>query len=138
VIDAELVGLFASSFAAATILPLASEVPLVLLVERSSTFAAPVLVATIGNYLGACTTYVLARAAAARLSHTSPDRHGAAFRWFHRYGAPALLLSWLPIVGDGIVVLAGAARVPFGRFSLWTVVGKGGRYAAVAWLAMSL
>ena len=55
---------------------------------------------------------------------------------FERYGAPALLLSWVPIIGDAIVLLAGVSRVKFVPFSMWTVVGKAARYAAVAWLAL--
>lgn len=131
----ELWALFASAFAAATILPLASEVPLALLVARDGEIFWPVAIATAGNYLGACTTYGLARLAAARFA-TPSDHPPRALRWFTRYGPPALLLSWVPVVGDGIVVLAGAARVPFTRFSAWTVIGKAARYAVVGWLAL--
>ena len=131
-----LLGLFASSFAAATILPLASEVPLVLIVRREQVFALPVLVATSGNYLGACTTFFLARAAAARLAPAHFDQHGRPAQWFRRYGAPALFLSWVPVVGDGIVVLAGGTGVPFMQFSIWTAAGKFARYAFVAWLVL--
>lgn len=132
----ELWALFASAFAAATILPLASEVPLALLVRRDGDWLWPVAVATLGNYLGACTTYGLARAAASRLSPSPAGTSARAFDWFHGYGAPALLLSWVPLAGDGIVVLAGAARVSFPVFSVWTAIGKAARYAAVGWLAM--
>lgn len=97
----------------------------------------PVAVATLGNYLGACITYGLARAAASRLGGDSATRSTRALRWFQRYGPPALLLSWVPLVGDGIVVLAGAARVPVATFSLWTVLGKATRYLVVGWIALS-
>ncbi len=49
-----------------------------------------------------------------------------------RYGAPALLLSWVPLIGDALVLLAGAAHTPFWTFSTWTVLGKGARYVVVA------
>ena len=131
----ELWGLFASAFLAATVLPAASEVPLALLVRRDEALLVPVLVATLGNYLGACTTYAVARTASARVAPRTPGASRAA-RWFQRYGAPALLLSWVPIAGDGIVALAGAAHMPFLPFSLWTATGKAARYSAVAWLAL--
>lgn len=51
-----------------------------------------------------------------------------------RYGAPALLLSWVPLLGDAIVAAAGAARMQFLLFSLWTLVGKAARYAALAFI----
>ena len=134
----ELWALLVSSFLAATILPLASEVPLAVLVRRHGEFLLPVAIATLGNYLGACTTYGLARGAAGRLaaSSSSPSKSPRALALFERYGAPALLLSWVPILGDAIVLLAGASRVKFVPFSMWTVVGKAARYAAVAWLAL--
>ena len=131
----ELGALFVAAFLAATILPLASELPLVMTIQRGGGLFWPVLVATAGNYLGACTTYALARAAASRLGAADQPAAARAFRWFQRYGPPSLLLSWVPVVGDGVVALAGASRVGFPTFSLWTTVGKAGRYAVVAWLA---
>ena len=127
--------LFLWSFAAATVLPLSSEVPLALAIRQTAGWKLPVFVATLGNYLGACTTFFLARAAARHFeADTRPrTRHAAAI--LRRFGAPALLLSWVPIVGDVLVALAGAAGIPFGRFSVWTIIGKGCRYLAVAWLA---
>jgi membrane protein YqaA with SNARE-associated domain len=43
-----------------------------------------------------------------------------------------MLLSWVPLVGDVLVALAGAARMPFGMFAVWTALGKCARYVAVA------
>jgi membrane protein YqaA with SNARE-associated domain len=132
----DLWALLISSFLAATVLPLASEVSLALVVRRHGDLLLPVAVATLGNFLGACTTYGLARVAAAKLAPQSVTRPPRALLLFERYGAPALLLSWVPIVGDAIVALAGAARVPLVPFSVWTLIGKGARYAAVAWIAL--
>ena len=123
--------LFAWSFAAATILPLSSEVPLAVAVGRSGNWIVPVVVATVGNVLGACTTYGLARAAITAAPEPSPRTQRAA-AWLSRHGPPVLLLSWVPLVGDVLVALAGAARMPFGRFAAWTTVGKAARYVAVA------
>ncbi len=50
-----------------------------------------------------------------------------------RYGAPALLLSWVPLIGDAIVAAAGLARMRWWPFAGWTVVGKAARYLLVAW-----
>ena len=136
-----LLTLFAWSFLAATVLPLSSEAPLVVYVRSYGQFTLPVLVATAGNYLGACTTYWLARRAAQALgkgqaTEESESRRGAGL--MRRYGQPVLLLSWVPILGDALVVLAGAMRLPFGVFSLWVVIGKGLRYLAVAWAASAV
>ena len=123
--------LFGWSFAAATILPLSSEVPLALVIRTSGTWLVPVLVATVGNTLGACTTYWLARGAAAVAPPRSTRlRHASTL--LARYGAPAMLLSWVPLIGDVLVALAGVARMPVWRFVGWTILGKGSRYALVA------
>ena len=134
----DLWALLVSSFLAATILPFASEVPLAVVVRRHGDLLIPVAVATLGNFLGACTTYGLARAAAAKLAPRSTRRPPRALVFFERYGAPTLLLSWVPIIGDAIVALAGASRVPIATFSVWTFIGKAARYAAVAWIALNV
>jgi membrane protein YqaA with SNARE-associated domain len=128
--------LFAWSFLAATLLPLASEPLLIALVRLRGDVVAPVVIATIGNYLGACTTYWIARLAVKRLTGTEPragERRAAAL--LTRFGAPALLLSWVPIIGDVIVALAGGANIRFAVFSFWVAAGKLARYAAVAAVA---
>ena len=127
---------FAWSFAGATVLLLSSEVPLAIAVRQTARWELPVLVVTAGNYLGACTTYYLARAAAAHfhIDRRPRTRHAAAL--LRRFGSPALVLSSVPLIADVLVAVAGAANVPFGRFSLWVILGKGTRYLAVAWLAV--
>lgn len=135
-----LVALFAWSFLASTVLPLGSEGPLVVYVRSYGQFAVPVMVATAGNYLGACTTYWLGRRAAQAVGRgrevAEGDTRGA--RVLRRFGPPALLLSWVPFLGDALVALAGAVRMPFGSFSFWTAAGKALRYAAVAWAASAV
>ena len=116
-------------------LPLSSEVPLAVAIRQGTDWRLAVFVATAGNYLGACTTFLLARAAAARFQADSRPRARHAAALLRRFGAPALLLSWVPLIGDIIVLLAGAAGISFARFSLWTIPGKAARYLAVAWLA---
>jgi len=117
------------------VLPLSSEIPLAVGIRQGVDWRLAVCVATAGNYLGACTTFLLARAAAARFRADSRPRARHAAALLRRFGAPALLLSWVPLIGDIIVVLAGAAGISFARFSFWTIPGKAARYLGVAWLA---
>lgn len=125
--------LFAWAFAAATILPLSSEVALAVEVARRGDWHVPVLVATLGNVLGAATTYGLAWAAVTRAPAPSPRVQRAA-GWLARYGPPILLLSWVPLIGDVFVALAGATRMRLVPFLVWTTMGKAARYVAVALL----
>jgi len=133
-------GLFAWSFLAATALPLGSEAALAAVVAARGQLLVPLLVATAGNVLGACTTYWLGRETARIFGQRrEPARKGApAAGLLRRYGAPALLLSPLPVIGDMLVALAGATRVPFGVFLFWVTLAKGARYAAVALAASVL
>jgi membrane protein YqaA with SNARE-associated domain len=126
--------LFGWSFLAATVLPLGSEPALVVLVRQGYPVVWLVAVATLGNYLGSCTTYGIGRGAALALRRKAPTaRYERAASLIAKYGAPALVLSWVPIIGDAIVAAAGAARMRFAVFSFWTVLGKLLRYVAVAW-----
>ncbi|QIN84494.1 DedA family protein [Rubrobacter tropicus] len=133
-------GLFAWSFLAATALPLGSEAALAAAVGARGQLVGPLLVATAGNVLGACTTYWLGRKSSrvfGRRWEASAGEARAA-RLLRRHGGPALLLSPLPVLGDVLVALAGMTRVPFGAFVFWVTLGKGVRYAAVALAASTL
>jgi membrane protein YqaA with SNARE-associated domain len=133
-------GLFAWSFLAATVLPLSSEAALVALVRVQEQIGLPVLIATAGNYLGACTSYWLGAKAAQTLGSRQGSGRGyaRAADLLRRYGSAALLLSWVPILGDALVALAGAVQMPFKSFSFWVILGKSGRYLAIAWIAAAL
>ena len=132
--------LFLLSFLASTLLPLGSEWLLVLLLANRTDPVAAVATATIGNWLGACTTWgvgvwggpFLVR----RLLRLSAADEERAERFYTRYGSWSLLLSWLPVIGDPLCLVGGLLRVGFLRFSLLVVTGKLARYAAVAWLAL--
>lgn len=126
--------LFGWSFLAATVLPLGSEPAVVVLIREGRSFSGVVAVATAGNFLGACTTYALGRAAARALVQRKPSPGSTrAMNAIARYGAPALLMSWVPLVGDAIVGAAGFMGMRFWPFATWTVLGKAARYLLVAW-----
>ena len=56
--------------------------------------------------------------------HIKQSHLALAERWFDRWGAPAVFFSrMLPIVRTFISLPAGAARMPFWRFSVLTVLG---------------
>jgi membrane protein YqaA with SNARE-associated domain len=132
----ELAVLFFWSFLAATLVPLGSEPALVALTRSGGGVWLLLVVATLGNYLGSCTTYGIARAAAGKAAARLESRSGQrAVRLLDRYGRPALLLSWVPLVGDAIVAAAGVVKTPFAPFSLWVLAGKAARYAVVIWAA---
>lgn len=135
-----LVGLFLASFLASTLLPLGSEWMLVLLLLRGVAPGSAVLVATAGNYLGACCTYGMgiwgSHFLISRVLRIDSSALGRAERWYRKYGSWSLLLSWLPLVGDPLCLVGGVLRVNFPLFSLLVFSGKLGRYLAVTALTL--
>jgi membrane protein YqaA with SNARE-associated domain len=132
--------LFCISFLAATILPLGSEWLLVLLILGGHQAPAVVAIATLGNYLGACTTYLVGFLGSdfltrklLRLSARDTLRAQEVYR---RYGVWSLLLSWVPVVGDPLCLLAGSLRTPLMPFSILVLIGKFCRYAAISLLTL--
>jgi membrane protein YqaA with SNARE-associated domain len=48
--------------------------------------------------------------------------------WYQRYGKWSLLLSWAPVIGDPLTLVAGVLREPLGPFLLLVTLAKVGRY----------
>ena len=133
-------GLFALSFLASTLLPVGSEWLLVLMLLNGNDPLATVAIATIGNYMGGCTTWAIGVWGGPwlvrRILRIDPAAEEAAVRFYRRYGAWSLLLSWLPVIGDPLCLAAGILNVDFTRFSILVFTGKLARYVVVAWLTL--
>ena len=128
--------LFASAFLSATLLPGSSEVALLALLANGEGSPTLLLVtATFGNVLGAVVNFLLGKYVSRFLDHRwcpiSPDSYEKARIWYDRYGVWSLLLSWVPVVGDPLTVLAGALQVGFWRFVVLVTTGKAARYGLV-------
>ena len=135
-----LLSLFLLSFCASTLLPLGSEWLLVALLLDGAAPVSVVLVATLGNSLGALTSYLIGRFGVdwlnEKLLRIDRDKQARAEHWFNRYGSWALLMSWLPVVGDPLCLVSGLLKTPLLRFGLLVTTGKGLRYIAVAFLTL--
>jgi len=118
--------LFVSSFVSATLLPGNSEVVLLALLHAAPELKWPALVvATIGNTLGGMTSYLVGRLFPRPAANRAAD-------WLSRYGPAALLLSWVPLVGDGLCVASGWLRQNPIAALLFIATGKAARYWALA------
>lgn len=119
-------GLFASSFLSATLLPGNSEIVFLALLHHAPDLeSAALAVATLGNTLGGVTSYFVGRL-------LPRPREGRALAWMKRYGPAALLLSWVPVVGDGLCVASGWLRQNVFAAALFIALGKFARYWALA------
>jgi len=132
--------LFGSAFLSATLLPGSSEAVLLGLLAGGTGQPVPlVAAASLGNIAGAVVNWGMGR----YFLHFK-DRswfpikdatNARAQAWFARYGIWSLLLSWVPIIGDPLTLVAGIMRVSIGPFLIFVAVGKVLRYAIIvlAW-----
>jgi membrane protein YqaA with SNARE-associated domain len=127
--EASLWSLFLGSFIAATLVPVSSEVMLFAVLKLHPEMFWPALgVATLGNTLGGMVTYAMGR--------LIPHRREIKYeRQLRHYGAPALLLAWAPLLGDGLCITAGWLRLAWPLCLLYMALGKAARYLVVAGLA---
>jgi membrane protein YqaA with SNARE-associated domain len=125
--------LFASAFVSSTLMPGGSEVVFAALVHQGAEAPGVLLaVAALGNTLGGMTSWGLGRAIAWRFpSRRLEARHRHAVERVQRFGAVALLLSWVPVMGDPLCVAAGWLKVHWLQALLFIAVGKTARYAAI-------
>jgi membrane protein YqaA with SNARE-associated domain len=130
-------GLFFLALLAATLLPMQSEAGLVaLLLTGSYSLSGLLLAAIVGNTLGSLINWWLGRSLVRfqrrRWFPVSPAQLARAERWYQKYGRWSLLLSWLPIVGDPLTLVAGVLREPLPSFLLLVLLAKTARYVLLA------
>jgi membrane protein YqaA with SNARE-associated domain len=132
------VSLFFSALIAATVFPAQSEMVLVYLVQQAAhPVWALVVVASIGNVLGAVINYALGysvhRFKDRRWFPASPKQMDRAQAFYAKWGRYSLLASWVPIIGDPITVVAGVLRDRFFVFLILVAIAKSGRYVVLAY-----
>jgi len=135
--DWSLWGLFLSAFVSSTVLPGGSEAVLMLLAAESAGDKLVLLtVATLGNTLGGMTSWALGRVIAWRFpARRIAAKEQRAIARIRRWGSPALLLSWLPVIGDPLCLAAGWLRVHWLTSLSFIAIGKALRYAVLLLLA---
>lgn len=134
--------LFGSAFLAATILPFYSEVILFAMLRDGGDPMALVVVATLGNTLGAVVNWLLGRYLLhfqdRRWFYFNRTQVARAQNWFQRYGFWSLLMAWAPVGGDALTLVAGFMKVRLGLFLALVATGKALRYVSVAYLAQAI
>ncbi len=140
---ASYLALFLAAFLAATIVPAQSEAVLVgLILAGDRSLILLLLVATTGNVLGSVVNWLLGRFIERFRDRpwfpVSRLRLDQAEAWYRRFGIWSLLLSWVPIIGDPLTVVAGVLRTPFLTFLVLVTIAKAGRYAVLAAITLGL
>ncbi len=126
--------LFASAFLAATILPFSSEVAFVAALANDMSKHTALFFASSGNILAIVLNYYLGvflyEKTKLKLEQSKIGKKSLAIG--HSYGYYALILSWLPIIGDPLTLVAGLVRLKF----VWFVLIAGSfRFARYYFLA---
>lgn len=125
--------LFLVAMLAATIIPLGSEIWVLTLLAAQWSPVPLLIAATLGNTTGAMTTFALGRWGSRSIHRPLP----ASRRWhwamsrYQIYGSWTLLFSWLPLVGDLLVLIAGGLRASWWLSLILISIGKFVRYGAV-------
>lgn len=132
--NSSLLTLFVSSFLAATLLPGGSEAVLVgVLLTYPELFWPALNIATLGNTLGGMSSYLIGRLLPDEEALSKKiGRHVHGLEWTRRHGAPILLLSWAPLIGDILCVAAGWLRIYWPSALLFIAAGKFARYWLIA------
>ena len=131
------VGLFSVALMAATLLPLQSEAVLAgLLIAGKQRLDLLIIIASLGNVIGSTINWWLGCCI-----NRFRDRKWFPFKkesllraenWYNRYGRWSLLLSWAPIIGDPLTVIAGVLRESLWSFLVIVAIAKTGRYIVIA------
>lgn len=129
--------LFLSAFISSTLFPGGSEAVLAYLTsEADQSLVILILVATLGNTLGAMTSWGVGRLISIKYSteKLAKAAQQKAVARLQRYGSPVLLFSWLPVIGDPLCVAAGWLRIHWLQSLVFIAVGKLLRYIAVVYI----
>lgn len=130
--------LFLIAFVAATLLPAQSELALAaLLAAGRQDPALLIAAATAGNVLGSLVNWAIGRFLHHHRGHrwfpVPPAALDRAERHYRRWGVWSLLLSWMPVIGDPLTLVAGLLNTPLRLFLPLVLAAKAGRYLALAW-----
>ena len=133
------IGLFISSFLAATILPLSSEIVLSILIANNYDLTTSLILATIGNWLGGMSSYGLGWLAKWRFIEkyfrikieTIKNVKDKIDKW----GSVIAFFCWLPIIGDPLAIGLGFFKTNVVLVSIWMFIGKMIRY--IAWAGIT-
>jgi membrane protein YqaA with SNARE-associated domain len=126
------IGLFFGAMLAATIVPLSSDVMMVALLTTGADPATAVVAATLGNCLGGLTSYGLGYLGKwewiEKWFKVTEEKLEKQRGLIQRYGAGVAFFSWLPFVGDLLLIGLGFYRINFKKTLLLMCSGRALRF----------
>ncbi len=132
------IGLFVFGTLATTLVPLSPEAAAILVWKLGMPILPTTIILILGNYAGNALNYWIGYSGIkwAIEEFFSPKKRSVkiASNLFEKYGPPALIFSWVPIIGDPITFIPGILRYSFKKFSFYVIFGKTIKYIALYYL----
>lgn len=133
-----LIGVFITTFLSYSIIPLPSE----FIIIGVSLIQNPVyvfIVALIGSTLGSITTYYIGFKGVRNLVPKKESKTlKKAEMMFDKYGHLSILFfSWLPFIGDPLILLAGSLKMNFWKFLTYSTIVRAVYLFIVIWFGVS-
>jgi len=126
-----LVGLFLTTFLSATILPFSSEAVVLFFLTQGVNPMLCLSIATLGNSLGGATNYLIGRLGNPMWLKRIGVKEKTIIqneKWILNYGSPIAFFSWIPLIGDPLLVVLGYFRSNPIYTLMWMLLGKFLRY----------
>lgn len=136
------VGMFLSAFLAGTILPFSSEAVLLACIGLGLDPVASTLATTAGNALGGLTCYWIGHLGKMewieKYFKVDQKQMDKATRFIHGRGSWMALFSFLPVIGDAILIVLGLMRANIWIVAVSMIAGKLLRYALLVAAALGI
>ena len=130
-----LLGLFLAGFLSGSVFPFNSESVLSLLIYSGFNVGSSLAAATAGNTLGGISIYYLGYLGKMewieKYAKVKPEKIHAILPKLKRYGSLAASLSFVPIIGDVVILGLGFFRISPILTILFMMIGKIARYLVV-------
>jgi membrane protein YqaA with SNARE-associated domain len=131
-----LTGLFISGFLSGSILPFNSEAVMSVLILAGVNISFCIVVATAGNTLGGISIFYLGYLGRMewieKYGKVRMERIHAINPKLQKYGPLSALISFVPIIGDVLILGLGFFRISPGLTLLFMFIGKAARYWVLA------
>ena len=133
-----LFGLFLAGFLSGSVFPFNSESVLSLLIYSGFDVVSCLVVATAGNTLGGISIYYIGYLGKMewieKYAKVKPEKIHAILPRLNRYGSLAASLSFVPIIGDVVILGLGFFRISPFLTILFMTIGKFARYLVIVGL----
>lgn len=129
------VGMGLLAFLSGSIVPITSEVLLIFFLGVGLNAVLLTIVATAGNTLGGICCYFIGMIAdkekSFKMFKITPRRMQRADRIIQRYGYWAAFISFVPVLGETLLILLGVMRVSWWKVAIVMAIGKLVRYTFI-------